>query len=36
VVTPADIATFATGDPERGRRYAEERLAERRAAAAMA
>ncbi len=30
-VTLADIATFATGDPERGRRYAEERLAQRRA-----
>jgi len=30
-VTLADIATFATGDAERGRRYAEERLAERRA-----
>jgi phenylpyruvate tautomerase PptA (4-oxalocrotonate tautomerase family) len=33
VVTLADIATFATGDAERGRRYAEERLAGRRAAA---
>jgi phenylpyruvate tautomerase PptA (4-oxalocrotonate tautomerase family) len=33
VVTLADIATFATGDAERGRRYAEERLASRRAAA---
>jgi phenylpyruvate tautomerase PptA (4-oxalocrotonate tautomerase family) len=33
VVTLADIATFATGDPERGRRYAEQRLASRRAAA---
>jgi phenylpyruvate tautomerase PptA (4-oxalocrotonate tautomerase family) len=32
-ITLADIATFATGDPERGRRYAEERLAERRAVA---
>jgi phenylpyruvate tautomerase PptA (4-oxalocrotonate tautomerase family) len=30
IVTLADIATFATGDPERGRRYAEERLASRR------
>jgi hypothetical protein len=30
-VTLADIATFATGDPELGRRYAEERLAQRRA-----
>ena len=29
VVTLADIATFATGDPERGRQYAEERLASR-------
>jgi len=32
VVTLADIATFATGDAERGRAYAEQRLAERRAA----
>jgi phenylpyruvate tautomerase PptA (4-oxalocrotonate tautomerase family) len=32
IVTLADIATFATGDPERGRRYAEERLASRRSA----
>jgi phenylpyruvate tautomerase PptA (4-oxalocrotonate tautomerase family) len=32
VVTLADIATFATGDPERGREYAESRLAARRAA----
>ena len=31
IVTLADIATFATGDPERGREYAEERLAGRRA-----
>lgn len=31
VVTLADIATFATGDPEYARRYAKERLAERRA-----
>ncbi len=31
IVTLADIATFATGDPERGREYAEERLAHRRA-----
>ena len=30
IVTLADIATFATGDPERGRAYAEERLAHRR------
>ena len=29
IVTLADIATFATGDAERGRRYAEERLASR-------
>ena len=29
IVTLADIATFATGDPERGRRYAEERLGTR-------
>jgi phenylpyruvate tautomerase PptA (4-oxalocrotonate tautomerase family) len=35
VVTLADIATFATGDPEQGRRYAEERLAQRRVAAAV-
>jgi phenylpyruvate tautomerase PptA (4-oxalocrotonate tautomerase family) len=33
IVTLADIATFATGDAERGRRYAEERLAGRGAAA---
>jgi phenylpyruvate tautomerase PptA (4-oxalocrotonate tautomerase family) len=32
VVTLADIATFATGDPERGRSYAEQRLAARRSA----
>jgi phenylpyruvate tautomerase PptA (4-oxalocrotonate tautomerase family) len=32
VVTLADIATFATGDAERGRAYSEQRLAERRAA----
>ncbi|HMG98733.1 MAG TPA: hypothetical protein VK546_07420 [Gaiellales bacterium] len=30
IVTLADIAAFATGDPERGRRYAAERLAARR------
>jgi phenylpyruvate tautomerase PptA (4-oxalocrotonate tautomerase family) len=36
VVTLADIAAFATGDAERGRRYAEERLAERRGEAAVA
>ena len=34
IVTLADIATFATGDAERGRRYAAERLAERRRDAA--
>jgi phenylpyruvate tautomerase PptA (4-oxalocrotonate tautomerase family) len=32
IVTLADIATFATGDPERGRAYAERRLAQRRSA----
>ncbi len=32
IVTLADIAGFATGDAEHGRRYAEERLSERRAA----
>ena len=32
-VTLADIASFATGDPEQGRRYAEARLAGRRPAA---
>lgn len=32
IVTLADIATFATGDPERGRRYAEERLGKRQVA----
>jgi phenylpyruvate tautomerase PptA (4-oxalocrotonate tautomerase family) len=36
IVTLADIATFATGDPERGRRYAEERLALRPRAAVVA
>jgi phenylpyruvate tautomerase PptA (4-oxalocrotonate tautomerase family) len=36
IVTLADIAAFATGDVERGRRYAEERLAARRAAPAVA
>jgi hypothetical protein len=35
-VTLADIATFATGDPEIGRRYAEDRLARRRTAPAAA
>ncbi len=33
IVTLADIAGFATGDPELGRRYAEQRLADRREAA---
>ncbi|HEX4865326.1 MAG TPA: hypothetical protein VFV02_14745 [Acidimicrobiales bacterium] len=33
IVTLADIATFATGDPERGRRHAEERLGSREVAA---
>jgi phenylpyruvate tautomerase PptA (4-oxalocrotonate tautomerase family) len=36
VVTLADIASFATGDAERGRRYAEERLGQRRAEPAAA
>ena len=36
IVTLADIATFATGDPERGREYAEQRLAARRDAAVAA
>jgi phenylpyruvate tautomerase PptA (4-oxalocrotonate tautomerase family) len=36
IVTLADIATFATGDPERGRQYAEERLASRRRATVAA
>jgi phenylpyruvate tautomerase PptA (4-oxalocrotonate tautomerase family) len=36
IATLADIATLATGDPERGRRYAEERLASRRVAPALA
>ena len=36
IVTLADIAAFATGDVEGGRRYAEERLAARRAAPAVA
>jgi phenylpyruvate tautomerase PptA (4-oxalocrotonate tautomerase family) len=36
IVTLADIAAFATGDVERGRRYAEERLAARRVAPAVA
>lgn len=34
VVTLADIAAFATGDLERGRSYAEQRLSQRRAEAA--
>ena len=29
IVTLADIATFATGDPEQGREYAEQRLGQR-------
>jgi phenylpyruvate tautomerase PptA (4-oxalocrotonate tautomerase family) len=33
IVTLADIAAFATGDAERGRQYAQERLAGRREAA---
>jgi phenylpyruvate tautomerase PptA (4-oxalocrotonate tautomerase family) len=33
IATLADIATLATGDPERGRLYAEERLGARRGAA---
>jgi phenylpyruvate tautomerase PptA (4-oxalocrotonate tautomerase family) len=33
IVTLADIASFASGDPERGRAYAEQRLAGRRAEA---
>jgi phenylpyruvate tautomerase PptA (4-oxalocrotonate tautomerase family) len=36
VVTLADIASFATGDPERGREYAERRLAKRREATVAA
>jgi phenylpyruvate tautomerase PptA (4-oxalocrotonate tautomerase family) len=35
IATLADIATLATGDPERGRRYAEERLSARRRAPAV-
>jgi len=34
IATLADIATLATGDPERGRAYAEERLSARRTPAA--
>lgn len=36
IVTLADIATFATGDAERGALYAQERLASRRAGSAVA
>jgi phenylpyruvate tautomerase PptA (4-oxalocrotonate tautomerase family) len=36
IVTLADIATFATGDPEHGRQYAERRLASRRVAVVTA
>jgi phenylpyruvate tautomerase PptA (4-oxalocrotonate tautomerase family) len=36
IVTLADIATFATGDAEQGRRYAEQRLAARRGAVVAA
>lgn len=36
IVTLADIATFATGDPERGESYARERLAARGAQAVSA
>src|ERR1700730_14472634 len=36
VVRLAEIAAFATGDPDYGRSYAEERLANRRAAGAVA
>ncbi|HEX3434919.1 MAG TPA: hypothetical protein VHT25_12765 [Solirubrobacteraceae bacterium] len=36
IVTLADIASFATGDAERGRLYAEERLAARRGSAVAA
>lgn len=36
IVTLADIAAFATGDAERGREYAEERLGARRRAAVAA
>jgi phenylpyruvate tautomerase PptA (4-oxalocrotonate tautomerase family) len=36
VVTLADIAAFATGDAERGRRYAEQRLGARRGEPAVA
>jgi phenylpyruvate tautomerase PptA (4-oxalocrotonate tautomerase family) len=33
IVTLADIVTFATGDPDRGRSHAEERLGQRRSTA---
>ena len=36
IVTLADIATFATGDPERGREYAQSRLSAARAVATPA
>ena len=36
IATLADIATLATGDPERGRLYAEERLGRRRATPVVA
>jgi phenylpyruvate tautomerase PptA (4-oxalocrotonate tautomerase family) len=36
IVGLADIATFATGDPEQGRQYAERRLAKRHAAVPVA
>jgi phenylpyruvate tautomerase PptA (4-oxalocrotonate tautomerase family) len=36
IATLADIATFASGDAEQGRRYAQERLAARRGAPAIA
>jgi phenylpyruvate tautomerase PptA (4-oxalocrotonate tautomerase family) len=36
IVTLADIATFATGDAEQGRQYAEQRLASRRGAVVAA
>jgi len=36
IVTLADIATFATGDAEHGRQYAEQRLASRRVAVVAA
>jgi phenylpyruvate tautomerase PptA (4-oxalocrotonate tautomerase family) len=36
IATLADIASLATGDPERGRQYAQERLSARRAASTAA